>query len=112
MLAEMLLPGCLLRGDPERPADGLLRAGPAYSRRPRARGRDALRRRQSLRLVVDAGRLHVGGVGSGAWRRVVLDNLQWLADPNADRSFKAQAARAKRNGAAFWLAPGSLVVDQ
>ncbi len=45
----------------------------------------------------------------GAWRRVVLDNLQWLADPEADRSFKAQAARAKRNGAAFWLPPGSLV---
>ena len=43
----------------------------------------------------------------GAYRRVVLDNLQWLIDPEADKSFKAQAAAATKNGAAFFAPPGT-----
>lgn len=43
-----------------------------------------------------------------AWQRVVLDNLQWATDPKADKSFKAKAARAKANGAPYFLPPGTL----
>lgn len=42
----------------------------------------------------------------GAYNRVVLDNLQWMLDPAADKSFKAQAATAKKNGAPFYIRPG------
>lgn len=44
----------------------------------------------------------------GAYNRVVLDNLQWLTDPEADKSFKAQARTAKKNGTPFFVAPGAL----
>jgi hypothetical protein len=44
----------------------------------------------------------------GAYNRLVLDNLQWLTDPEADKSFKAQASRAKKAGTPFFLAPGAL----
>jgi len=44
----------------------------------------------------------------GAYNRIVLDNLQWLTDPEADKAFKAQAARAKKNGAPFFVQPGAL----
>lgn len=44
----------------------------------------------------------------GAYNRVVLDNLQWLTDPGADKSFKAQAQNAKRNGTPFIVPPGAL----
>lgn len=43
----------------------------------------------------------------GAYRRVVLDNLQWMVDPNADKSFKRTAQNAKENGAEFWFPPGA-----
>jgi hypothetical protein len=43
----------------------------------------------------------------GAYRRLFLDNLQWLADPLADASFKASAQNAKQNGAEFWFPPGA-----
>lgn len=45
----------------------------------------------------------------GAWNRVVMDNLQWLVDPEADKSFKAMARTAKKNGAPYRVAPGALV---
>jgi len=44
----------------------------------------------------------------GAYNRVVLDNLQWLTDPKADKSFKAQVSQAKRNGTPFVVQPGAL----
>lgn len=44
----------------------------------------------------------------GAYNRLVLDNLQWLTDPKADKSFKAQAQNAKKNGTPFFVAPGAL----
>lgn len=47
-------------------------------------------------------------VTRAAWRRVVIDNLQWMVDPKADKSFKAQLARAKRSGSPYFLPPGSL----
>ncbi|MGO4836089.1 hypothetical protein AB4144_27985, partial [Rhizobiaceae sp. 2RAB30] len=43
----------------------------------------------------------------GAYNRIVLDNLQWMLDPEADKSFKAQAQNAKKNGTPFFLPPGS-----
>ncbi len=43
----------------------------------------------------------------GAYNRLVLDNLQWMLDPKADKSFKAQASNARKNGTPFWLPPGS-----
>ncbi len=43
----------------------------------------------------------------GAYNRLVLDNLQWLLDPEADKSFKAQASQAKRNGTPYFVAPGA-----
>lgn len=42
----------------------------------------------------------------GVYNRLVLDNLQWMLDPAADKSFKAQAAQAKKNGTPFYVAPG------
>lgn len=42
----------------------------------------------------------------GAYNRLVLDNLQWMLDPKADKSFKAQAATAKKNGSPFFIRPG------
>ena len=44
----------------------------------------------------------------GAYNRLVLDNLQWLLDPEADKSFKAQAGLAKKNGTPFFIPPGSI----
>jgi len=38
-----------------------------------------------------------------AYRRLFVDNLQWLADPDADRSFKAKARRNSQ-----WWEPGNL----
>lgn len=43
----------------------------------------------------------------GAYNRLVLDNLQWLTDPKADKSFKAQASRAKKAGTPFFVPPGA-----
>ena len=43
-----------------------------------------------------------------AYRRVLLDNLQWAKDPKADKAFKAKAASAKKNGAGYFLPPGTL----
>lgn len=37
-----------------------------------------------------------------AYRRYFIDNLQWLADPEADRSFKAKKARSS-----YWFEPGT-----
>jgi hypothetical protein len=44
----------------------------------------------------------------GAYNRLVLDNLQWLTDPDADKQWKTQARNAKKNGTEFFLPPGSL----
>jgi len=44
----------------------------------------------------------------GAYNRLVLDNLQWMLDPEADKSFKAMASRAKKNGTPYFVAPGSV----
>ena len=54
-LAQVPLPGRLLRRAPQRPADGLLRAGADRARRARARRRGAPARRQFFRLGLDAG---------------------------------------------------------
>lgn len=43
-----------------------------------------------------------------AYRRVLLDNLQWATDPKADKSFKSKAAAAKKNGSGYFLPPGTL----
>jgi hypothetical protein len=37
----------------------------------------------------------------GAYNRLVLDNLQWLLDPEADKSFKAQAAGEEERPSGF-----------
>lgn len=42
----------------------------------------------------------------GAYNRLVLDNLQWMLDPEADKSFKAQVSMAKKNGTPFLIPPG------
>ena len=42
-----------------------------------------------------------------AWQRLILDNLQWATDPEADKAFKARASRAKSNGSAYFLPPGT-----
>jgi hypothetical protein len=42
----------------------------------------------------------------GVYNRLVLDNLQFMLDPSADKSFKAQATNAKKNGTPFFIAPG------
>ncbi|RWN78079.1 MAG: hypothetical protein EOS02_09980 [Mesorhizobium sp.] len=44
----------------------------------------------------------------GVYNRLVLDNLQWLLDPAADKSFKAQIGLAKKNGTPYMIAPGQL----
>jgi hypothetical protein len=44
----------------------------------------------------------------GAYNRIVLDNLQWMLDPEADRSFKAQARQAEKDGRRYFVPPGSL----
>ncbi|OBQ59570.1 hypothetical protein EFV37_22180 [Mesorhizobium loti] len=44
----------------------------------------------------------------GIYNRLVLDNLQWLTDPEADKSFKAQIGRAKKAGTPYMIAPGQL----
>lgn len=44
----------------------------------------------------------------GAYNRLVLDNLQWMMDPEADKSFKAMAALAKKNGTPYFVMPGSV----
>ncbi|WP_062222196.1 hypothetical protein [Aureimonas sp. D3] len=43
----------------------------------------------------------------GAYRRLFLDQLQWLTDPEADKSFKSKARSLKsRIGQDYWWAPG------
>ncbi|TGP93846.1 MULTISPECIES: hypothetical protein [unclassified Mesorhizobium] len=42
----------------------------------------------------------------GAYNRLVLDNLQWLLDPEADKSFKAKIGLAKKNGTPYFVKPG------
>ncbi|WP_062203475.1 hypothetical protein [Aureimonas sp. AU12] len=45
----------------------------------------------------------------GGYRRLVLDQLQWLVDPDADKSFKAKASGLKgRTGQEYWWAPGQV----
>ncbi|RWN47185.1 MAG: hypothetical protein EOS03_12570 [Mesorhizobium sp.] len=44
----------------------------------------------------------------GVYNRLVLDNLQWLTDPAADKSFKAQIGLAKKNGTPYMVKPGQL----
>ena len=58
LLVQDLLSRRLLRGDPELPADGVLRAGAACARRARPWRRDPRGRRQPFRLG-----LHAGGSG-------------------------------------------------
>ncbi|YBV97525.1 hypothetical protein M1D80_11790 [Phyllobacteriaceae bacterium JZ32] len=41
------------------------------------------------------------------YRRLAIDNLQWLTDPEADKSFKAKQRRA-----AHWWAPGASMPDR
>jgi hypothetical protein len=43
-----------------------------------------------------------------AWRRIFIDNLQWATDPKAHKSFKARISKAKREGAPYWMPPGTL----
>jgi hypothetical protein len=43
-----------------------------------------------------------------AFNRVVLDNLQWMTDPKADKKFKAKLGKAKKDGSPYFLPPGSL----
>lgn len=43
-----------------------------------------------------------------AYRRVILDNLQWATDPKADKVFKGKISRAKSNGSPYFLPPGTL----
>lgn len=50
--------------------------------------------------------------GKNSWyaglilRRNILDQLQYLYDPQADKKFKATARRAEREGQGYWWAPG------
>ncbi len=55
LLVQDLLSRCLLRGDPEFPADGVLCAGATGARRAGSWRRDPRRRRQSFRLGLPAG---------------------------------------------------------
>lgn len=50
--------------------------------------------------------------GKNAWfaglalKRTMLDQLRFLYDPDAEKYYKKKAARAEREGAPFWWAPG------
>lgn len=41
-----------------------------------------------------------------AYRRVFLDQLQYLLDPEAHRAFRNQESRARQQGQGFWWRPG------
>jgi hypothetical protein len=43
----------------------------------------------------------------GIYNRLVLDNLQWLTDPDADKAFKRMAAQARKNGTPYFIPPGA-----
>jgi hypothetical protein len=48
-----------------------------------------------------------------AWERLVLDQLQFLADPEANKSFKAKQQRWRKDfGQEFWWRPGQLTPDR
>jgi len=42
----------------------------------------------------------------GAYRHLILDQLQFLTDPEAHQAFKAQMSRAKNQGQDYWWRPG------
>lgn len=49
----------------------------------------------------------------GAYRRLILDQLQWLVDPDAERSFKAKARYPRQTtGQDYWWPPGSALPDR
>lgn len=49
----------------------------------------------------------------GAWRRMVLDQLQWLADPKAHQSFRAKTRDLrKRTGQDYFWRPGDPLPDR
>ena len=46
----------------------------------------------------------------GAWERMVLDQVQWLTDPAAAKSFRRKQQDLARNyGQGFWWRPGEAV---
>ena len=67
VLDEMPLPGCLRRGDAERPAARLLRARPTRARCARARGRVARSGREPVRLGLHAGTFTPLSLGERGW---------------------------------------------
>ncbi|CDX54582.1 conserved membrane hypothetical protein [Mesorhizobium plurifarium] len=42
----------------------------------------------------------------GVFNRLVLDNLQWALDPQADKSFKSRIGLQKKNGTPYFIKPG------
>lgn len=47
-----------------------------------------------------------------AWERMVLDQLQYLTDPDAHRAFRRKMGKRKRDyGQDFWWAPGESAPD-
>ena len=63
---------------------------------------------EQFEAAAKANGVHVHWAEDGAaHNRIVLDNLQWLLDAGADKSFKAQAKNAKKNGTPFFVAPGT-----
>lgn len=49
----------------------------------------------------------------GAWRRIVLDQLQWALDPEAHKAFRRkEQTLLKERGTEFWWRPGHAVPDR
>ena len=49
----------------------------------------------------------------GAYRRLVLDQLQWSVDPGAAKSFSARKSNLKRRtGQEYWWEPGDTAPDR
>lgn len=42
----------------------------------------------------------------GAFNRLVLDNLQWMLDPEVDKNFKSRVSQAKKSGTPYFIKPG------
>lgn len=96
---------------------GLAMISDAASLAGTATGLKALRNDDSANLgreaVTFAGRttplLSSWWATRAAYRRVVLDQLQWLVDPKADKAFKAKVKTLRKNtGQEYWWRPGDV----
>ncbi|MDG4894616.1 hypothetical protein P9272_13645 [Mesorhizobium sp. WSM4976] len=112
MLESLAGPGVAFIGDTAGLTAGTLLAA---TRRETAKGREKsfMEKANPGRKLTQYLRRYTPVVAShwltrGVFNRLVLDNLQWMLDPNADMSFKAQIGLAKKNGTPYIVKPGQL----